>query len=163
MDLIVAVSRNWGIGYEGDLLFRLKEDMKYFRRMTLGKTLVIGRKTLDSLPGGRPLPGRDTVVLTRSRVFSRPDVKTVHDTDELLALIEPFSENVFVCGGAEIYRLLLPFCRRAYVTEIDAEKPADTFFPDLSQIPEWQRVSESEPIKEDGIIYRFCVWENQNL
>ena len=163
MNLIVAVSKDWGIGFQGDLLYHLMEDMKYFRRETLGKTVVMGRKTLESLPGGKPLPKRDTVVLTRNREMFVPGVKIVHDVDELLAYTEPITDDVFVCGGAEIYRELLPYCRLAYITEIDGVKPADTYFPNLDELPEWSRISESDPIEEDGLTYRFCIWENANL
>ena len=138
---IVAADRSWGIGRDGGLLYDLPSDRKYFRQMTLGGTLILGRKTLDSFPGGRPLPKRRHLVLSRSRDDS---VETVTYLPDLSALEEALKalpaaerEKLFVAGGGSIYRQLLLQCDTVYVTHIDADAGADTFFPNLSADPEW--------------------------
>ncbi|MBQ2500598.1 MAG: dihydrofolate reductase, partial [Clostridia bacterium] len=102
MDIIVAVAKDWGIGKDNDLLFHIPDDMKYFRKMTKGSTVVMGRKTLESFPNGEPLPNRTNVVLTRSRDYEKEGVIVVHNFEELEAL--NLEEPVFVIGGASVYR-----------------------------------------------------------
>ena len=160
MNIIVAVTRRWGIGTGEDLLFHLPDDMKYFRRMTLGKTVIMGRRTLESFPGKKPLPGRRNIVLTRDKGFICEGAEILHSPAEVFSSIEGTNpEDVFVIGGGEIYRLLLPMCQRAYVTHIDADAPATVFFPDLSLLPEWTMASASEPVINNGVSMRFCVYE----
>lgn len=119
MNAIAAVSRDWGIGRAGELLFHIPEDLRRFRALTTGGTVIMGRKTLDSLPGGRPLPNRRNLVLTRNAAFARPGVETVRSPEELPALLEGQDpDRVWVCGGGEIYRLLLPWCRTCHITRV---------------------------------------------
>ena len=144
MELIVAVSKNWGIGKNGDLLFSIPEDMKFFRTSTQGKTVVMGRKTWDSL--GRPLPGRKNVVVTR-RELSFDGAQTVHSLDEAYALFPP-EEEVFVIGGAQIYGEALPAADRFYLTRVHRAYEGDTRFPEWDAA-EWRLVgSESFPCGE---------------
>ena len=160
MNAIVAVSEDFGIGREGGLLFPLREDMRYFRRMTLGKTLIIGRKTLDSFPGGRPLPNRRHIVFTRDPAFEREGVTVVHDLAELAEAVRDIpEEELFVAGGGQIYRLLLPYCRTLYVTRVKAQAEAEVFFPDLRKEPSFRLMKRSAPLCENGIRYYFCVYE----
>jgi dihydrofolate reductase len=156
MDIIVAVAKDWGIGKDNDLLFHIPDDMKYFRKMTKGSTVVMGRKTLESFPNGDPLPNRTNVVLTRSRDYEKEGVIVVHNFEELEAL--NLEEPVFVIGGASVYRNLLSKCRRAYITKIDAVKPADTFFPDLDENPDWELESESETFTFEGVDFKFTTY-----
>ncbi|MBQ6753518.1 MAG: dihydrofolate reductase [Clostridia bacterium] len=156
MDIIVAVAKDWGIGKDNDLLFHIPEDMKYFRKMTKGSTVVMGRKTLESFPNGEPLPNRTNVVLTRSRDYEKEGVTVVHNFEELEAL--NLEEPVFVIGGASVYRNLLSKCRRAYITKIDAVKPADTFFPNLDENPDWELESESETFTFEGVDFKFTTY-----
>ncbi|MBQ2500379.1 MAG: dihydrofolate reductase [Clostridia bacterium] len=156
MDIIVAVAKDWGLGKDNDLLFHIPEDMKYFRKMTKGSTVVMGRKTLESFPKGEPLPNRTNVVLTRSRDYEKEGVTVVHNFEELEAL--NLEEPVFVIGGASVYRNLLSKCRRAYITKIDAVKPADTFFPDLDENPDWELESESETFTFEGVDFKFTTY-----
>ena len=156
MDLIVAVTKDWGIGKDNDLLFHIPEDMKFFRKKTAGSTVVMGRRTLESFPNGEPLPNRTNVVLTRSRDYEKEGVIVVHNFEELEAL--NLEEPVFVIGGASVYRNLLSKCRRAYITKIDAVKPADTFFPDLDENPDWELESESETFTSEGVDFKFTTY-----
>ncbi len=155
LSAVAAVSRCGGLGYRGELLFHIPEDMQRFRALTMGGTLILGRKTLDSLPGGGPLPGRAHLVLTRNEDFHRAGVRAVNSVEVLLAALPDFPMPWVVAGGAELYRLLLPLCDTIYLTEVDADPPADTFFPPLP--PAW-RVEEVGPWAEaQGVRYRFLL------
>ena len=161
MDLIVAVGADWGIGCEGDLLFSIPEDMKYFRTMTQGKVVVMGRKTLESLPGGKPLKNRTNIVLSQNPDYVVEGAQVCQSIAEVLATVRGYAEDeVMVIGGAGIYRALLPYCKRAYVTHVEATAPADTYFPDLTKEPGWALVKEGEQQEHEGLHYRFCVYEN---
>jgi dihydrofolate reductase len=119
MDMIVAVDQNWGIGKGNDLLFHIPEDMKFFRQMTLGKNVVCGKKTLLSFPGGKPLPNRRHFVLTRGELEENENLVKVSSIDDLFQKIgEIPTDDVMVIGGESVYRQLLPFCKRIYVTRI---------------------------------------------
>ena len=160
MKAIVAVSRNLGIGKDNDLLYNIPEDKKFFRRMTLGKVVVMGRKTLKSMPDGKPLKDRTNIVLSRDKNYTAEGVVVCNDIAELEKTVENYStDDVFVIGGAEIYKLLLPLCDTAYVTEIDDEKPADKFFPDIASDSRWKLAEESEELDYEGVKYKFCTYE----
>jgi|GEM_PF-1741624 len=120
MNLIAAVSRNWGIGNEGKLLFNLSGDLRRFRTLTEGNHVIMGRKTLESLPGGRPLAGRNNIVLSRTLDAGTPGVTVCRDVAELKQLTKKIpTDKLFVIGGGEIYRLLEPLCSYAYITWVD--------------------------------------------
>ncbi len=157
MDLIVAADKNWGIGKDGGLLCHLPEDLKYFKEKTMGSVIVYGRKTLESFPKGKPLPKRVNIVLTRDESFEKEGVTAVNGVEALFDELEKYKDMpVFVCGGAEIYRLLLPYCKRAYVTHIYKEFEADTFMPEIGE--GWRKLGED--IHEDGgLEYGFAVYE----
>ena len=164
MKAIVAVDKNWAIGKDGKLLARLSGDMKNFRRLTTGNVVIMGRKTLESLPGGKPLPNRETWILTHNPEYEAP-CQIFHDLENLIDTVRTneaeysdFGYGVYVCGGANVYRQLLPYCDEALVTKIDAEFPADRYFPDLDLDPAWELVWEGEPMVDDGIAYRFCTY-----
>ena len=165
MNAIVSVDRNWAIGKDNGLLFSLPTDMKYFRTLTTGGTLLMGRRTLDSFPGGKPLPNRRNIVITRNPDFQRDGVEVVSDPEDCRALISQLpQEKVWVIGGGSVYTALLPQCHRAYVTRVDAAVgDADTFFPNLDKSPDWKLVSESEPITENGLTFRFVEYSNESL
>ena len=161
MNLIAAADRNWGIGKDGGLLFHLKKDMKYFKEKTSGHTIVLGRKTLDSFPGGRPLPQRRNIVLTRDETCQRDGVIFVHSLDELFALLQTLGdEEVWVSGGGNIYELLLPWCRYAYITKVDEVCQADTCMPNLDREPGWVLKDEGETMEEGGRAFSFTIYEN---
>ena len=131
MKLIVAVDRSWAIGREGDQLLYLSADLRRFKELTLGGTVILGRKTLATFPGGRPLKGRRNLILSRSPDFAPEWAEVFRSVEELLAAAP---EDSFVIGGESVYRALLPYCTTAYVTKIDAAFPADRFFPDLDAL-----------------------------
>ena len=156
MQAIVAVSRSWGIGKDGQLLFRISADLQRFKALTTGHTVVMGRKTLQSLPGGRGLPNRRSLVLTRQESFTPERAETVHSLAELLALA---GDEAFVIGGQEVYEQLLPYCTRAYVTKVFADVPADAFFPNLDEDPLWRAVSTGEMQEENGLKYQYAEYQ----
>lgn len=162
MNLIVAVDNNWGIGKDNDLLVKLSGDMRYFKETTLGKTVIMGRKTLESLPNSRPLPNRDNIVLTKKEMLINGAI-IVNSVEQLLNVVERYeSDKVFVIGGAEIYKTLLPYCKKAYVTKIQASFEADKFFENLDLLSNWQLESTGEPQEENGIIYSFNIYTNND-
>ena len=154
MNIIVAVDKNYGIGRDGGLLFSIPEDMAYFRSMTRGKTVIMGRKTLESLPGGRPLKDRRNIVFSRNANFEREGVEKVSSVEELLDIIKE-EEDAFVIGGEAIYRGMLCYCDKAYVTMVDAEADADRFFPRIEDMPEWTLAQSSEWKEHEGIRFQF--------
>ncbi len=160
---VVAVDKNWGIGNEGNLLFHISEDLKNFRRLTEGKTVILGRKTLATFPKGAPLKNRRNVILSRDesyRVDGAEVARSVEDAVELLK--NENTDNVCVIGGESIYRQMLPYCDMAVVTKIDAEAPAsDKFFPNLDEDESWYLAEESEIKEENGIKFRFCTYKRK--
>lgn len=151
MTAIVCVSQNWGIGHDGALLFRISADLKRFKALTVGKTVILGRKTLDTFPGGKPLKDRRNIVLSR-RELDIPGAEIAHSFEEAAAL---GGDDAIVIGGASVYMALLSRCDRVYVTKVDAAPDADSFFPDLDDNPDWRVASESEVFEENGLKFRF--------
>lgn len=156
MNAIVAVDRNWAIGREGDQLVYLKEDLKRFRTLTAGHAVIVGRKTLATFPGGRPLKGRDNLILTRDPSVQVEGGQVFHRIEDLLAAAP---EDAFVVGGSQVYEALLPWCDTVYVTCIDAAFPGcDAFFPNLDAMDGWTVEEEGEPLEENGFIYRYVTY-----
>ncbi len=152
MFAIAAVSENWGIGKDNQLLFHISADLRRFRDLTRGHTVLMGRKTLESLPGGRGLPERRNVVLTGNTAFTAPGIETASTP---VQAVFTAGEDAAVIGGESVYRLFLPLCERVYITRIFAQKEADAFFPDLDADPRWQVAQESEIFEENGLRYQF--------
>ena len=149
MNAIVAVAENGGIGKDNRLLFRISADLKHFKELTSGHTVIMGRKTLQSLPGGRGLPNRRNIVITRDPGFTAERAEVVHSVEEALALAD---DDAFVIGGDSIYRAMLPYCDKVYLTKVYASAEADAFFPTLDG---WQITAESELMEENGLPFRY--------
>jgi dihydrofolate reductase len=159
MKAIVAVDKNWGIGYQGNLLVHLPEDLQYFKEKTLGKVLVMGRETLESLPGKRPLPGRTTIVLTRDESYEAT-CTICNSVEQALEILKVYPEaDVFIAGGAQIYKAFLPYCTEIYVTKIDQVFSCDRFFEDLDASKEWALSDESEAHVHSGIHFKFTKYK----
>lgn len=155
---IAAVSQNWGIGKDNDLLFNIPEDKKFFRRTTLNHTVIMGRKTLQSLPNGKPFKDRRNIVLSRDPNFSAEGAEVCCSVNEVLTLIK--DEDAFVVGGGEIYREFLPCCAKAIITKVEASPDADAFFPDLDKKVDWRLLEQSEEYEYEGLRYSFCTYKN---
>ena len=135
MNLIVAVDKNWGIGKNNDLLVRIPADQKFFRETTIGKVVVMGRKTLESFPGQVPLKGRTNIVLTHDENYDGHGAIVVNSMDELKEELKKYDdEDIFVIGGEKIYKQMLDMCKIAHVTKIDYAYDADAYFPNLDEL-----------------------------
>lgn len=157
MNLIVAVDEKWGIGKNNDLLISIPEDMKFFRTLTKNSIIIMGRKTLESFPNGKPLKNRENLVLTKGII--NEDVKTFHNIEDVLTYVKN-KENVFIIGGGSIYKQFLPYCEKAYITKLKHNFNADTFFPNLDELIDWEMI-ESSDIKEwENIQYQFTIYKH---
>ena len=165
MNAIVVVDQNWAIGRDGGLLFSLPTDMKRFRSLTIDGTVILGRKTLDSFPGGRPLPRRRNIVITRNVDFDRQGCEIVPSPQAALELAAGTeADKLLIIGGGSVYAALLSRCKRAYLTKVEAvAEDADTFFPNLDKLPGWEIEKDSEPVEENGVVYRFVDYVNTKL
>ena len=157
---IVHADKEWGIGKGNDMMFSLPKDMKFFRETTSGHTVVMGGKTLRSFPNQKPLKNRTNIVLSRGQV--RDDCIIVRSYDELFAELKARkNEEIYVIGGGEIYRELLPYCHGALVTKVDAIGGADVFFPNLDENENFICVEEGERIEDNGYTIRFTTYQNK--
>ena len=160
---IVAVDEAWGIGRNNEMLFSIPEDMKFFREKTLGGVLIMGRKTLESFPGGKPLPKRENIVLSRS-LSPREGITVCETMEEIFRLIKKENQRpIFCIGGAMVYEEFLPYCKKAYVTKMYRDFHGETFFPNLDGMEEWSVVWESERKVWKDVEFQFFCYENQNV
>lgn len=157
---ILSVDKKFGIGKNNDLLFHLPLDMKFFRETTKGHTVFMGENTLLSFPNSKPLPNRKNVVLSQDVTHNYEGCENVHNFDEFVKILRNCGENedVFVIGGASIYRQTLPFVDQVLLTKVDADGEATVFFPNLDEMSEWKCVEESEPVQDGEYIIRFCKY-----
>ncbi|MBQ7227206.1 MAG: dihydrofolate reductase [Clostridia bacterium] len=166
MKAILHCDKKWGIGKKNDLMFHLPEDMKFFRRTTLGKTVVMGSNTLLSFPNGKPLPKRNNIVLwpNGDKERAKEDGFTlVESLGELFALLRGMDDEIYVIGGAMMYRTLLPYCNEVLLTKVDADGGAEVSFPNLDEMDEWTLTEESEPMNDNGYVIRFCTYSNSEV
>ena len=178
MNLIVAVDEKWGIGYKGDLLVRLREDLQNFAALTTGKTVILGSNTLATFPGGRVLKNRRNIVLNPSPAYAPEGAVVAHSIGELLETVKKTdSGEVFVIGGASVYKQLLPYCSMAYVTKVYADFCKDAYFTDLDSSDEWHleyegdrkcsRTGDKIGTLTDGTVpesveFAFCLYKRIN-
>ncbi|MGM9584955.1 MAG: dihydrofolate reductase [Faecousia sp.] len=156
MELIVAVYDDWGIGRDGTQPVALSADRKFFRETTRGCLVIAGRRTIDDFPGRRPLPGRTNVVLTRTET-EIPGFTVCHSPEEALELAAT-ADRAMVIGGGSIYRQLMPYCDRAYVTRVHITPESDTFFPNLDADPQWVLEKTLQSGEENGIAYEMLCY-----
>lgn len=164
---IVAADNNWGIGSNNDLLAHIPEDMKMFKEITTGGSIVVGRKTYDSLPK-KPLPNRTNIIIT-SEAKEKPELKKSNTIIANMEYIKTWLSNdevirdnngIYIIGGGMIYKELLPFCERVYITKIhQTYDNADTYFPNIDDMPEWEMTSSSEIKEYNGVRYQFCIYD----
>ncbi len=162
MNMIVAVDENWAIGNKNELLVRIPSDQKFFRESTMGKVVVMGRKTLETFPNGLPLSGRRNIVLTHDESFQAMGAQMVHSLEELREELQKYpTEDVYIIGGASVYRQLLDACDTVYATKIDFSYDADAWFPNLDELPEWTLADCSEEQTYFDLEYYFCRYERK--
>ena len=159
MIAIAAVDRNWAIGYQGQLLVHISEDMKNFRRLTAGKTVIYGRKTLETFPHAKPLPRRENIILSRNPSYTVEGAVIVHSVEELLASLPENTDDVIVIGGDSVYRALLPYCDTAVITKIEQDFAADAWFTDLDRDPDWVCTERGNDRESEGLVFHFDRYE----
>ena len=157
MELIVAVYDDWGIGKDGTQPVALSADRKFFRQTTRDAMVIVGRKTLADFPGGKPLPNRVNVVLTRQDVVIE-DALICHSPEEAVQLAKT-AQRAMVIGGGSVYRQMLPFCDTAYVTKVHIKPESDTYFPNLDADPAWELSKILQSGEENGIAYEMCLYK----
>ncbi len=159
MKAIVCADKNWGIGKGNGMLFHIPADLKYFKEMTMGSTIVMGYATFLSLPGQKALPGRRNVVLCDIDDWSAPDVTVCHNFDELFSLLGDDTSNVFVTGGQSVYEQLIDRCDTAYITRVDAAADdAEKFFPNLDEREGWKLKERSDKQESNGYTFTFDTY-----
>ncbi len=160
MNMIVAVDENWAIGNKGELLVRIPNDQKMFRNETIGKVVVLGRKTMDTFPQKQPLPKRTNIILTKNPEYKVKEAIVVHSIAELLEELKNYnSEDIYIIGGDSVYQQMLPYCDVAHVTYIEQSYAADSYFPNLDKDPEWVMTAESDEQTYFDITYYFRKYE----
>lgn len=157
MEAIVAVYSDWGIGDGGTQPVVLKADRVHFRELTEGAAVIVGRKTLEDFPGGRPLKGRSNIVVTRQNIEIE-GAEIAHSTEEALEIAAEYS-RCLVIGGASIYEEFFPYVDKVHITRIDCRPESKRFFPNLDEEPGWSCAEEGPLLEENGITYRFCTYE----
>ena len=167
MKAILHADRNWGIGKKNDLMFRLPKDMKFFRSTTLGKVVVMGSNTLLSFPEGKPLKKRTNIVLWPGGDKERAERDGFVMAERLPLLFDEIrkydSDDVFVIGGAMMYRTMLPYCSEVLLTKVDADGGAEAFFENLDALDNWKEVSSSLPEEDNGYTIRFTLYRNSTV
>ena len=161
MKAVVAVDEYYGSGKDGNLLFRISDDLKRFKKLTEGRAVIMGRRTLESLPGGKPLPDRINFVLTQNKEYNQLGIIPIHSLDEMQEIFQTLrSDNIFVIGGASVYAQLLEYCDTVYMTKVYKHEIADAIFPDLPN-DEWNLVSKSDRLTDEktGLVFRYLVYE----
>lgn len=160
MKAIASVDENWAIGYRGKLLRPISADLRRFKAITIGHQVILGRKTLESFPGGRPLPGRENLILSATMTQAPEGAKVFSSLDALLAYAKP---DAIVIGGESVYRALLPRCEEVYITKISAAFPADSWFPDLDKDPAWQVVDRDGPHRDDDVEFSYFTYRWRDI
>ena len=156
MELIVAVYADWGIGKDGTQPVALRADRKFFRETTRGAMVIVGRKTVDDFPGGKPLPNRENVVISRT-VTEMPGFTVCRSVEEAVQYAKN-APRAMVIGGGRIYEEMLPYCDQAYITKLGCTVECDTYFPNLDEHPDWAASTLLEQGEEDGIPYEMWLY-----
>ena len=162
MNLIVAVDRNWAIGCKNSLLVSIPADHKFFRQETIGKVVVLGRKTLETFPQGQPLNNRTNIIMSTNPNYHVKGAIVVHSKEELMEELKKYkSEDIYIIGGESVYRMMLPDCDVAHVTKIDHAYEADAYFPNLDEMEEWEITADSEEQTYFDLAYDFVKYERK--
>ena len=160
ISIIVAVSEDWGIGKDNELLWHISEDLKRFKRLTSGNTVIMGKKTWESLPR-RPLPDRKNIVLTDNPQETIVNSVTAYSIDDALSKCRP-DEEIFIIGGGSIYRQFLPIADRLYITHVHKKAPADIYFPEID-LNAWEKTEEEEfvSVENECIPYTYTIYQRR--
>ena len=161
MNAIVNVNPNWGIGAGGKLLVHVPADLRRFHDLTVHQTIIYGRKTLATFPDGKPLPDRENIILSKNKGFAVEGATVCRNLEELKNVLKDrYSEQLWVCGGESVYKLLVPYCEKAFVTFNYTDKKADKFFPNLNRNENWIVTDIQPTVVEGRVPYRFVEYTN---
>ena len=164
MNAIVNVTSHWGIGKNGKLLVSIPTDLQRFRELTIHKTVIYGRKTIETFPGCRPLADRENIILTRNQDFTAEGAIICHNMDELKSVLrDRYSDNLWVIGGESVYKRYYRYCDTAIITKIDQKYESDAFFPNLDDDEDWTMTAESEEFTYFNVEYTFREYHNSNV
>ncbi|OLO28555.1 dihydrofolate reductase [Alkalihalophilus pseudofirmus] len=160
ISFLVAMDRNRVIGKNNDLPWELPADLAYFKKVTMGHPIVMGRKTYESI--GRPLPGRENIIITRNQEYTAEGCTVLHSIEDVQKVIDHHEKEVFIIGGAEIFKEAFPIADKLYITHIDEEFDGDTFFPEFN-LSDWHEVSREKGMKDEKnpYDYYFSVYEKK--
>ena len=162
MKAILSADRKWGLGYQGRLLVSIPSDLRFFRETTMGHVVVMGRKTLESFPQAQPLAGRNNIVITKDPAYQVKGAVVVHSIEEAIEESKKYDTDVYCIGGESVYRQLLPYCDEAFITKIDHAYEADSFFPNLDEMPEWEMTETSDEQTYFDLEYTFTKYERKH-
>ena len=164
MKCIAAVDNNWAIGFKGKLLVSIPNDQKMFRNETMGKIIVLGRKTLETFPNGLPLKGRINIILSHDHNYKVKDAVVVHSDEELFAELEKYdSDSIYIIGGESVYQRYVKYCDTAIITKIEQSYESDAYFPNLDEDDDWKMVAQSEEMTYFSVEYTFREYHNMNV
>lgn len=158
LSIIAAIGKNNELGVNNSLIWHLPTDLKYFKKTTYGKTIVMGRKCFESLPG--LLPNRTHIIMTNNKDYKVDGATIYHNVEDVLNYINKSNEECFIIGGAKIYELFMPYAKKLYLTEINADAEADVYFPIFNK--ELYEKEEIEEINENNINYKFVIYTRRN-
>lgn len=162
MNIIVTVDNNWAIGNKGGLLVRIPNDNKALRQEIAGKVVVLGRKTLETFPQGKPLAASTNIILSTNPNYHVKGADVVHGIEELLEELKKYNDDeIYIIGGESVYRMMLPYCNVVHVTKIDHNYEADAYFPNLDMLKEWEITAEGEEQTYFDIAYEFVKYERR--
>ena len=163
MNLIAAVDANWAIGHQDRLLVRIPEDQKNFRKITTGKVVVLGRRTLAGFPNGLPLKERENIILSRNPNFEVRGADVVRSKEELLEKLKGYnSDDIYIIGGGMIYEMMCDYCDTAIITKLNYKYQADTYFPNLDLKDNWEMIEEGEEMTYFSIEYNYVTYKNKS-
>lgn len=164
MNFIVVVDKNYAIGKGGDLLTYLPEDLKRFKKITQNKVVIMGRKTYESFPTGKPLPNRENIILSRDKSLVIEGVTVVNSITDLFDHIKQYNDDdVFIIGGATIYNRMMPLCKYGYITKINKAFDADTYINNVDELKIWKLIDTSEMMEYEGTQFYYTKYVNKNM
>lgn len=164
MNIIAAVDQEWGIGNDGDLLFHIHSDLMEFKNLTQGRVVVLGRTTLSTFPNGKALKNRTNIVLSSNHDYAPENTIVCHSINELFIILQQYnSSDIFIIGGDSVYKQLLPYCDKAYITKVYKISNKDTWFPNLDKEQHWHLANEGILQEEEGILFKFTEYKNSKV
>lgn len=164
--MIFAVDKNWNIGYDGDMLFKISKDLQRFKNMTEGNIIIMGRKTFESLPNKKALPNRINIVITKDKKYKEDNILVANSIRDLFILLEKLNPNKdkdeFLIGGGNLTKQMLEYCNKAYITKVNKSFDiSDTLIPNLDRDENWEIIKEGESRYQDDLEYKYVDYRRK--